>query len=289
MTEPTTHTLAVPGAELSYDIRTGDSAEPPLVLIGSPMGAAGFATLASHFPERTIVTYDPRGVERSRKDDPTSESTPEQHADDVHAIIGAASAGTPVDLFATSGGAVNALALVARHPGDVRTLVAHEPPLAALLPDRAAAFAATEGIRDTYQRSGVGPAMAKFLAIVTHRGPVPPDFADRPVDPAMFGLPVEDDGSRTDPLLAQNIITGTHFEPDVPALRAAPTRVVVAVGEQSEGELARRGGEAIAEPLGLTPTVFPGGHNGFLGGEYGQTGEPDAFAATLRRVLDGAS
>ena len=288
MSEPTTHTLAVPGAELTYDVRAGDAGEPPLFLIGSPMGAGGFATLASHFPERTIVTYDPRGVERSRKDEPMTESTPEQHADDVHAIIDTVAGGGPVDLFATSGGAVNALALVARHPGDVRTLVAHEPPLAALLPDRDAAFAATEDIRDTYQRSGMGLAMAKFITIVTHRGPVPADFADRPVDPAMFGLPVEDDGSRTDPLVGQNIITSTHYEPDVPALRAAPTRIVVAVGKDSDGELAHRGGEAIAERLGTTPAVFPDGHGGFLGGEYGQTGQPDAFAATLRDVLGGA-
>jgi pimeloyl-ACP methyl ester carboxylesterase len=231
------------------------------------------------------VTYDPRGVERSRKDEPTTESTPEQHADDVHAIIEAAAGGGPVDLFASSGGAVNALALVARHPGDVRTLVAHEPPLAALLPDRDAAFAATEDIRDTYRRSGMGSAMAKFIAIVTHRGPVPADFADRPIDPAMFGLPVDDDGSRTDPLVGQNIITCTHYEPDVQALRAAPTRIVVAVGKESDGELAHRGGEAIAERLGMTPAVFPDGHGGFLGGEYGQTGQPDAFAATLREVL----
>ena len=93
------------------------------------MGAGGFGTLAGHFPDRTVVTYDPRGVERSTKADPASPSTPEQHADDLHRIIAALGAG-PVDLFASSGGAVNALALVAAHPEQVRTLVAHEPPLA---------------------------------------------------------------------------------------------------------------------------------------------------------------
>src|SRR4029079_7042488 len=98
-------------------------------------------TLASHFPDRTVVTYDPRGVERSTKDDPASESTPEQHGDGVHAIIGELGGG-PVDLFASSGGAVNALALVARHPDDVRTLVAHEPPAAAVVPDHENALAA---------------------------------------------------------------------------------------------------------------------------------------------------
>src|SRR6476660_2250260 len=286
MTEPTTRTVNVRGAILTYDIRpNAASTERPLVVIGSPMGAGGFVTLASHFPDRTVVSYDPRGVERSTKDDPSTESTPEQHADDVHAVIAAAGGG-PVDLFASSGGAVNALALVARHPDDVRVLVAHEPPLAALTSDRAAAFAATEDIRDTYQRAGTGPAMAKFIILVSNKGDVPADFASTPVDPAMFGLPAQDDGSRNDALLQQNIITSTHFEPDFDALRAAPTTIVIAVGEESAGELARRGGEAAAQRLGQSAVLFPDGHAGFLGGEYGQAGKPDEFGAKLREVLD---
>jgi pimeloyl-ACP methyl ester carboxylesterase len=135
MTEATTQTLDVPGAVLAYDIRRSDASAPVLMLIGSPMGAGGFATLAGHFTDRTVVTYDPRGVERSTKADPTSPSTPAEHADDLHRLIAELDAG-PVDLFASSGGAVNALALVATHPEQVRTLVAHEPPLAAILPDR---------------------------------------------------------------------------------------------------------------------------------------------------------
>jgi pimeloyl-ACP methyl ester carboxylesterase len=285
MTRPTTQTVDAPGAILTYDVRpSAETAEPPLMLIGSPMGAGGFVTLASHFPDRTVVTYDPRGVERSVKADPTTESTPEQHADDIHRII--AELAGPVDLFASSGGAVNALALVARHPEDVRTLVAHEPPLAAILPDREGALAVTEAIGETYQRSGFGPAMAQFILAVSHKGPMTLEFANQPApDPAMFGMSAEDDGTRTDPLLFQNIITCTHYEPDFAALKAASTRIVLAVGAESEGEMARRGGEAVAERLGMEPVIFPSGHGGFLGGEYGQAGEPDAFAAKLREVL----
>src|SRR6188472_2515323 len=107
VTEAATRTLEAPGATITYDVRQGgDDSQPPLMLIGSPMGAAGFATLANHFPDRTIVTYDPRGAERSTKDDPATESTPDQHADDLHRVIQAV--GGPVDLFASSGGAVNA-------------------------------------------------------------------------------------------------------------------------------------------------------------------------------------
>jgi pimeloyl-ACP methyl ester carboxylesterase len=252
------------------------------------MGAAGFGTLAGHFADRTVVTYDPRGVERSTKTDPTSESTPDQHADDLHRVIEAIGGG-PVDLFASSGGAVNALALVAKHPGDVRLLVAHEPPLASILPDRAGALAASRAIHETYTKRGWGAGMAHFISVVSHRGPFPDDYAQQPApDPAMFGLPVGDDGSRIDPLLGQNMITSTHYEPDFDALRAASTRIVVGAGEESAGEMANRGAHAAAERLGTEPVAFPSSHGGFLGGEYGQTGSPDAFAAKLRQVLAGA-
>jgi pimeloyl-ACP methyl ester carboxylesterase len=285
-TAPTTQTLDVPGARLTFDVRRNDSStEPPLFLIGSPMGAAGFATLASHVADRTVITYDPRGSERSVVSDPAHRITPEDHADDLHRVIEAAGGG-PVDLFASSGGAVNALALVARHPADVRVLVAHEPPLASLVPDREYALAACRAINETYLRSGQNAAMAHFIMVVQHRGPFTPEVVGQPApDPQMFGMPTDDDGSRTDAMFAHTIITITHYEPDFDALRAASTRIVMAAGAESEGELANRGALAAAERLGTEVVVFPSHHGGFLGGEYGQTGEPEAFAAKLRDVL----
>jgi pimeloyl-ACP methyl ester carboxylesterase len=285
-TQMTTHTLDVPGATLTYDVRRNEaSTEPILLLIGSPMGAAGFGTLSQHFSDRTVVTYDPRGVERSVKADPASPVTPDVHADDLHRLIQAIGGG-PVDLFASSGGAVNALALVSKHPEDVRTLVAHEPPLASILPDREHAMAATRAVQETYQRSGWGAGLAHFIALTSHRGPFTAEVASQPApDPAMFGMPTEDDGSRTDPLLGQNLITSTHYGPDFDALRSVSTRIVIAAGEESEGQLANRGAFAAAERLGTKPVSFPSDHGGFLGGEYGQTGKPDAFATKLREVL----
>jgi pimeloyl-ACP methyl ester carboxylesterase len=288
LTEATTRTVEVPGATLTYDVRpgTGDPAEPPLFLIGSPMGAAGFGTLAKHFGDRTIITYDPRGSERSTKPDMTSPSTPDEHADDLHRIV-AELGGRPVDMFASSGGATNALALVARHPEDVRNLLAHEPPVAAVLPDRENAQAASRAVHETYQRRGFGAGMAHFIALVSHQGKFPDDWASQPApDPAMFGMPADDDGSRTDPLLGQNMISGTTFEPDFGALRAASTRIVIAAGVESEGILPSRAAFVVAERLGTEVAMFPSGHGGFMGGEYGQPpGDPDRFAAKLREIL----
>jgi len=287
-TSTTTHTLDVPGVTLTYDVRPNETTtEPPLMLIGSPMGASGFGALASYFPDRTIVTYDPRGAERSVKSDPSTPNTPEEQADDLHRIIEAIGAG-PVDMFASSGGAVNALALVAAHPADVRTLVAHEPPLAALLPDREHALAAVRAIGATYQAKGFGAGMAHFIAQTGHVGPFTAEAAAQPApDPAMFGMPAEDDGSRTDVMLAQNIIGTTHYEPDIDALRAAPTRIVMAAGEESAGQMANRGAHAVAELLGTETVVFPSHHGGFVDSTSGWGGKPAEFAAKLRDVLEG--
>jgi pimeloyl-ACP methyl ester carboxylesterase len=292
MPEPTTHQLSRPGVTLTYDVR-GDVADatpdrPVLVLVGSPMGAAGFTTLASYFTDRPVVTYDPRGVERSVKDEPTSESTPEEHADDIAAVIDALDVDR-VDLVGSSGGAVNGLALVARHPGKVRTLVAHEPPAIINLPDAEWALAANDDIGATYQKQGMGPAMAKFITLVMQQGEITADYLNQPApDPAAFGLPTEDDGDRTDALLGQNNRTCVRLVPDAEAIRASGTRVVVARGVESGEELAARSASAVAELLGEEAVMFPSHHAGFLGGEYGQHGDPDAFAAKLREVLDGA-
>lgn len=287
MSNVVTLTLEVPGAVLAYDVRNGEPADAPvLLMIGSPMGAAGFGSLARHFPDRTVVTYDPRGVERSERLDPNAEVTPETHAGDLRALIDAVGGG-PVDLFASSGGAVNALALVAACPDTVRTLVAHEPPSASLLPDAEAALAACRAVSDTYQQRGFGAGMAHFIALASLRGPVPEDFASRPApDPTMFGMPTEDDGRRDDLMLGSNIITVTSYRPAIDKLRSAKTRIVIGVGADSDGELACRSAIALAEALGTTPVEFPGGHGGFLGGEYGQpAGDPAAFAVRLREIF----
>jgi pimeloyl-ACP methyl ester carboxylesterase len=199
----------------------------------------------------------------------------------------------PVDLFGSSGGAANALTLVAAHPDDVGVLVAHEPPVAGTLPDREQVKAVTDDMLATYDKRGAGPAMAKFISFVMHRGPVTPAYLEQPEpDPAMFGMSAEDDGSRNDPLMANMRGGVVDAVPDVAAITAAPTRVVIGVGEESatsatEGEMAGRSAHAVAALLGVEPVVFPSGHAGFLGGEFGQTGKPDEFAARLREALAG--
>jgi pimeloyl-ACP methyl ester carboxylesterase len=284
----TTHTLETAEAAIAYDVHgplpTADGL-PPLFMIGQPMDAGGFATLASHFPDRTVVTYDPRGLGRSARKDGRVDNSPTVQANDVHGVIEALGAG-PVELFASSGGAVAALALVAAHPDDVVTLVAHEPPLIPVLPDAEAAERARDGVRDVYEANGWGAGMAAFVAMTSWHGEFSDEyFAQPPADPAAFGMPTEDDGSRDDPLLSDRSSAVTGYRPDVDALAAAPTRIVIAVGEESQGTFTGRAAVATAELLGQQATVFPSHHGGFLGGEFGYAGQPEAFARRLREVL----
>ncbi|MER6806081.1 MULTISPECIES: alpha/beta fold hydrolase [Streptomyces] len=287
----TTQLLKTSEADLAYDVHgplpTADG-RPPLVMIGQPMDARGFGALASHFPERTVITYDPRGLGRSTRKDGRVDHVPRTQAADVHAVIEALGAG-PVEMFASSGGAVTALALVAAYPEDVTTLVAHEPPLIPVLPDAQAAERARAGVRDAYEKKGWGAGMAAFIAMTSWRGEFTEDYFAQPApDPAAFGMPTEDDGSRDDPLLSDRSWAVSSYRPDVDALTAAPTRVVIAVGEESGDVFTGRTSVATAELLGQRATVFPSHHGGFLDGEFGHAGQPEAFARKLREVLEDA-
>src|SRR3954468_9859782 len=285
----TTHTLETAEADIAYDVHgplpTADG-RPPLFMIGQPMTAGGFGTLASYFPDRTVVTYDPRGLGRSVRKDRRVDHDPTVQAEDVHAVIEALGAG-PVEMFASSGGAVTALALVAAHPDDVTTLVAHEPPLIPVLPDAEAAERARAGFRDVYEASGSAAGMASFMAMSSWRGEFTDEYFAQPApDPAQLGMPTEDDGSRDNPLLSDRSWAVSGYRPDVDALAAAPTRIVIAVGEESEGTFTGRTAVATAQLLGQRATVFPSHHGGFLGGEFGYAGQPEAFARKLNEVLD---
>jgi pimeloyl-ACP methyl ester carboxylesterase len=284
----TMHKLETAEADIVYDVHgplpTADG-RPPLFMIGQPMAASGFGTLASELSDRTVVTYDPRGLGRSVRKDGRVDNAPTVQADDVHAVIEALGAG-PVEMFASSGGAVTALALVAAYPDDVTTLVAHEPPLIPVLPDAAAAERARADVRDTYVAQGRGPGMAAFIAMTSWQGEFAAEYFAQPAaDPALFGMPTEDDGSRDDPLLSDRSWAVSSYRPDVDALAAAPTRVVIAVGEESLNTFTGRTSMATAELLGQQATVFPSHHGGFLGGEFGYAGQPEAFARRLRDVL----
>jgi hypothetical protein len=175
---------------------------------------------------------------------------------------------------------------VAAYPHDVTVLVAHEPPLVPVLPDADAAERAIDRVRETYATRGWGAGMAAFIAMTSWPGEFTEDYFAQPApDPTQFGMPVQDDGSRDDPLLSDRSSAVVQYHPDFDALAAAPTRIVIGVGEESMGTFTGRTSLAMAERLGQEATVFPSHHGGFVGGDSPYAGQPEAFARTLRDVL----
>jgi len=258
--DPVAHTLDVPGARLYYERRgTG----PLLLVIGSPMDSTGFSGLAGALTDRyTVVTYDPRGIGNSSREDTAGDVTPEQQADDVHRLISALGGG-PAHVFGSSGGAVVGLALVTAHPDQVRTLVAHEPPVIELLPDAAQVRAQIQDIYDTYLAEGADAAMFKFMAHAGLGGE-PDQQADAPRwEPSAEQMARM--RAATEVFLAHLIRPTTRYQPDIEALQAASARIVVAAGATSKGQLANRSAIALADRLGTPVIEFPGDHGGFMG------------------------
>src|SRR5204862_7666947 len=161
------------------------------------------------------------------------------------------------------------------YPNDVNCLVAHEPPLISVLPDAQAAERARAGVRNAYEAKGSGAGMAAFIAMTSWQGEFNDDYFARPApDPAQYGMSTEDDGSRDDPLLSDRSWAITSYRPDVDALAAAPTRVVIAVGEESRDTFTGRTAIATAALLGQQTAVFPSHHGAFVAVDYGYAGQP---------------
>jgi pimeloyl-ACP methyl ester carboxylesterase len=290
MTTTRTDTLKVPGAGLHYEVRGSG----PVLLLICPgiMDAAGYGGLAAALSDQyTVVTYDRRGNSRSALDGPPDQQRIEVHADDAHRLL--AAIGTePAYVFGNSSGAVIGLDLAARHPEQVRTVVAHEPIAFELLPDSARLSALFEEVNDIYLKEGVGPAMERFGAGMGMDGDPGPDEAGpdepgadepgaaepefQPSPEMMAAMARMQDNMEF--FIAYEVPPFSRHVPDIEALRAGSARVVVGAGNASDGEPPHRAALAVAERLGITAVEFPGGHGGF-------GTDSDVFAETLRTAL----
>jgi pimeloyl-ACP methyl ester carboxylesterase len=293
----TTHTLAVPGATLYYEVR--GSGPVLLMICGGVYDAAGFAALAGELAGRyTVVTYDRRGNSRSPFTGPPQVQRVETHADDAAALLAAVgvTAAEPAAVFGNSSGATIGLSLVERHPGLVRSLVAHEPPVFGVLPDADRFREVVRATGEAFASGGPFAAIGVFGAGMGV-GPETAGAGDGGGDGGAAGAgDGADDGAAAaaeapvDPEVAArqgaNLTTFTGYEipgfatwlPDTEALVASATTITLGAGEASVGEPPHRAAITIAERLGSAPLTFPGGHGGF-------GSAPEAFALVLETAL----
>ncbi|NUS42184.1 MAG: alpha/beta hydrolase [Mycobacteriaceae bacterium] len=268
-TPVTAGTLAVPGARLYYELR---GRGPLVAVVGAPMHSEPFAPLAEQLAaDHTVLTTDPRGHFGSVLDDPESDSTPDLRAGDLARLLRHVGGG-PAAVFGSSGGAMTALALLQSDPELVHTVIAHEPPVSELLPDRAEQRAQRADIIATYLSGDNLGAVRKFLASAGLTMP-------EEVFQHMFG------GDRSPAQLAAEDYFYRHelgstgsWSPDLDALRAERGRLVIGIGDESAGQFCDRTSRALAAALDLEPTLFPGDHGGFMG-------DSAAFADRVRTVL----
>ncbi|MBB5918171.1 pimeloyl-ACP methyl ester carboxylesterase [Nocardia transvalensis] len=268
---PTAHTLPVPGATLYYEIR---GSGPLVLLVPGGNGDAGlFDGVAELLADRyTVVSYDRRGFSRSPCD-----GEPQRRVDldaEDAALLLAHLATDPAHVLGSSSGAIVALELLARYPGRIRTLVAHEPPLTSLLPDGARWLAFFDEVYETDRREGAPAAMAKFTAGVGMRAqPSPP--ADLPPELAARMARIQQNMRLW---MAQELRGFPGHEIDPEALRPAADRLVLGVGADSRDTMPARPNAELARRLGLHVVEFPGDHVGYLT-------SPAEFAERLAKVL----
>lgn len=266
----TARTLAVPGARLHYEVR-GDG--PLVLLAAAPMDARSFEGLAELLArDHTVLTTDPRGINRSSVAHPDRDSTPQERADDLARLLAHLDAGPAVAL-GSSGGAVSVLALAQSRPELVHTVIAHEPPLQELLPDREELHTATEDMIATYLAGDVAGAWARFLRAANID--FPPEMIEQVFLSDRSPQTVADEHFQ----FAHMLRATARWQPDLDRLRAVPTRIVVGIGEDSAGQLCDRAARALAAGLGIAPAMFPGDHIGFAE-------NPAAFEVRLRAVLE---
>ncbi|MEV5374437.1 alpha/beta hydrolase [Streptomyces nondiastaticus] len=274
--EPTTGALDVPGATLYYEQR---GSGPVLLLIpGAGADAGLYKAVTRDLATRyTVVSFDPRSMSRSPLDGPVADQRVDVWSDDAYRLLELLSPDEPADVLGCSAGAIVALDLLARHPGRVRRVVAHEPPLVELLEDPAPYRALYAEVRDIFRKEGAGAAMARFSEGLggerspDHQAELPPEIQE--MAPRMYAnLPV---------FLEHILCPFTGWAPDVAALRDAAHQLVPAAGRESREQVGLYGPAArLAELTGSPLAEFPGGH-------LGVTERPAEFAGRLLTALAG--
>jgi pimeloyl-ACP methyl ester carboxylesterase len=266
-----TGTLKVPGANLYYAVQ-GEG--PPLLMIHGGVGDAGmFAAIAPFLADRyQVITYDRRGNSRSKLAGAPQPLRVEQQSDDAARILDACSDQLPY-VFGSSGGAIVALDLAARHGKKLRGVVAHEPPVSEVLHDAVRWRREYEEAYRIFREQGVERGFARFERIDPGEPDPDADLTAYPADPEIW--------ERIEPnrayLLEYEMLPFIRYRPKLDALRPMGDRLVVGVATY-KAPMMTRVVDTLTARLGSKPEEFPGDHIGYAP-------RPKEFAAKLDEVL----
>jgi pimeloyl-ACP methyl ester carboxylesterase len=266
--------LNVPGARLYYETR--GSGPVLLLIVGGNGDASTYQRAADLLADRyTVITYERRGFSRSPLDGPVPEQRLATDGDDAHRLLSHVT-DQPAHVFGSSSGAIVSLDLATRYPNQIRTVIAHEPPLANLLPDADRWLALMDKVYDAYRESGVDAAMRTFTDAM---GVVPPMAnPDGRIPPPEVAEMIARIKRNMVFWLENEARQYPRYIPDVAALKAMSDRIVLAGGLDSQDHFPYRPNTALAEQLGLPIAMFAGGHIGYAT-------HPAEFAARLHDVL----
>lgn len=263
-------TLDLPGARLHYQVR---GRGPALLLIPSGYGDAdlygGIADLLAD--SYTVISYDRRGFSRSTRHGAPPADWAATHVADARGLLETVAA-EPSYVFGSSGGAIIGLALLTHSPGLVTKLIAHEPPLAEVLPDAATWRGFFAEVYQTFRRDGVTPASRMFLTSMGLDSPQRPTEVDRELIRRLSG--------NVEFFLRHEVRQASGYRPDLTALDATQERIILAGGRDSREHFPYRPSLALATRWGKPVVDFPGDHTGYWS-------RPVEFAATLATVLAG--
>ncbi|WP_027942251.1 alpha/beta fold hydrolase [Amycolatopsis taiwanensis] len=271
-------TLTVPGADLYYEVA---GSGPTLLLIaggaddGRDFGSVAEA-LARHF---TVVTYDTRGISRSRLHHPVDQVTIETEVADALCVLSQVT-DAMAHVFGTSAGAQIALALAARRPDRVASVIAHEPPAVLLLPVDDPRRDLLHRVVDAYREQGLHAAQQAFAVGAGLGGPAcsdEPPFESEAGATAMQAKLTRMQGN-FEFFIARRMGPIGDCLPDLEALRNLHDRIAIGVGAASRRQLAHDTGLTLAAALDQQPVVFPGGHPGYAT-------HPQGFARVLHQAI----
>ncbi|HMF05396.1 MAG TPA: alpha/beta hydrolase, partial [Methylocella sp.] len=191
----------------------------------------------------TVVAYDRRGLSRSTLDCPPQNLTITTHSDDAQRLL-VELTDQPALVVGSSIGALIGPDLVARHPEQVRLLVAHEPPAWELLPDaeRDHAEKVQEDAEETFRREGADAAFKKFVALAAV------NYEDREPD-VVLAPPTAERTANLSFFFTYDSPAVRRYRIDIAALSALSTRILAACGTSAPQSAPYRVATALAAKL----------------------------------------